>query len=137
MKRNRLEVSGFKFSKSSAILEADRIIRERQSKVNAAKKPYHDAIKEHDDCVRRLSVLIAESASLAMEEPTEEINKKREGILANITAYEEQLASLFAAIEPARLAKVKAMRSCVPAWKLQPVECIGKRGGNYVFLSKI
>ena len=131
-------MSGFKFNKTAATAEAERIINSRNNQVNAARKPYHDAVQKHDEAAKKLEDMVKESASLAMEESNEQVQKERKELLNKISAQKFLVEKLFKAIETARLEKVKAMRKCnFPAWKLQPVEFNGKHGGNYVFISKL
>ena len=136
MKRNQLEINGFKFSKIEAIKEAERIISARKEKINKARQPYHNAVKEFHNLNKELKKLNTNLNFLNNDIINEESIKNRLYLTKDISLLEENIMIQKGIIETLRLQKNKDMKKCCPAWKLQDVEYIGKRGGNHLLMSK-
>jgi len=138
MRRNRLEISGFKFGKKEAESEAEKIISERKSKIAEAKKEWLEAVKPLREAEEKLAKTESEYNKLKDDTSGEaDVANAISDLETEIGELISEIAKIREYTESKRLIKVNRIKKLnIKAYQILPVKCVGKHGGNWVFESE-
>ena len=131
-----IEISAYKYPiLKDAQAEAESIVNARKNKLEAARKPYHNAVKEAADFKRKIDKY--EAAVAAGEETIPTISRMVGKELVDFTLEEakKEYDMLVDFVEKCRIAKQAAVKALhIKAYQTFPLTYGGKHGGNYRFL---
>lgn len=141
-KRNRIEISGFLYKdKKVAESKASEVIITREKKIADAKKEWLQALKTVEEAESGLKKEEKKLEDFRKQFETEEDKEKlasgSDPLEKIIIEKQGNFVKAKEAAEAERLIKVNKIRKInIKAYQLKAVECIGKRGGNWIFISK-